>query len=329
MQHARFLRRGSSRARSRPEFHQLAIFLKVTETRSFAATAREFGCTQPAISQAIARLEDIYGGDLFERRRGAPLGLTPIGAAILPSARTLLHTVDEQMERAVESAQSEAGSLTLGFQSGLSAGPMRKGVAGFIDVHPDVRLRLVDGSTGSLHHDLIAGVLDLIVVGSMPDKSNVMLDRERLWDEAVYLALPATHRLARNTELTWDEVASITILLSKPDGDTDMFQDLSDGAGLQFEQHDVSGDVLLDLVGIGMGGAIILASAMAPHPDVVFRPVGGKPASVIIEAVWRRRDSNPLRHRLLRHIRYRLGGDPAVAAVSDPHPATAPAPDRG
>ena len=88
----------------------MITFLRVVECRSFAATAQIMGRTQPAISQAIARLEEIYGGDLFERRRGAQLELTPIGQSILPSARMILDTIDQQMLKAV--ASHRAGPAT-------------------------------------------------------------------------------------------------------------------------------------------------------------------------------------------------------------------------
>lgn len=82
------------------------------------------------------------------------------------------------------------------------------------------------------------------------------------------------------------------------------------------------------MVGIGMDGAIASSTA-APHFGVVFRPVVGQHASVAIEGLWRKHDGNPLRHRLLRHIRARrvetLGG----AALTLADPATAPRPDRG
>lgn len=142
---------------ARPEFHQLAIFLRVVEAGSFAGAARLMGRTQPAISQAIARLEEIYGGDLFERRRGTRLALTPIGEAILPSARTLLYTVDQQMVRAAETAQSRTGIVTLGFFPGLSAGPLREGISAFIAASPEVRLQMVEAHPGELHRKLNMG----------------------------------------------------------------------------------------------------------------------------------------------------------------------------
>ena len=51
--------RSPRRTTTRPDFNQLETFLKVAETRSFAETARQLGVSQPAVSQTIAKLEDV------------------------------------------------------------------------------------------------------------------------------------------------------------------------------------------------------------------------------------------------------------------------------
>ncbi|WP_119036298.1 LysR family transcriptional regulator [Hephaestia caeni] len=129
---------------ARPELHQLAVFLQVVEQRSFTGAARRLGCSQPAVSQTIRRLEDIYGGDLFARWRGAPLALTPIGKAVLPGVRLILYAVDRQMADATSTAQSGGGTLSVGFCPGLFGGRFRTGMATFATEAPLVRLRLVE-----------------------------------------------------------------------------------------------------------------------------------------------------------------------------------------
>lgn len=55
----------------------------VAETHSFSAAAREYGVTQPALSNGIAKLEDRLGEQLFDR---STQGVTPtsFGLHILP-----------------------------------------------------------------------------------------------------------------------------------------------------------------------------------------------------------------------------------------------------
>src|SRR3546814_11222200 len=116
-------RAGAART-ARPELNQLEVFLKVVETKSFTAAGNLLGRTQPAISQAIARLEDFYGADLFERSRGAPLALTPVAEAILPTARQILDIADRQMRRPAAQAHSRTGTPTHRFFYHLPSGPL-------------------------------------------------------------------------------------------------------------------------------------------------------------------------------------------------------------
>ena len=318
-------------ARSRPELHQLAIFLTVVETRSFTAAARLMDRSQPAISQTIARLEEIYGGDLFERRRGAPLELTPIGEAILPLARTILEAVDRQMTRAVETARGQFGTLTLGFFPGLSTGPLRAAIADFAATSPKVRLRLIEGFPDDLHRQLIERTLDLMIVALMPNLVDQTLSQEPLWEERLIVALPASHTLARQAALKWHDIAGMPLILRSGNRDSIAYRALLGRIGerpIDCAQHAVSRHALLDMVAMDIGATILPESCLAPHSDVAFRSIDDACATVLIEAVWPKSDRNPLRHRFLNCIRARRNRANAAQLIPL-FPATAPGADRG
>ncbi len=308
-----------------PELHQLIMFLKVVETRSFVGAARLVGRTQPAVSQAIARLEEIYGGDLFERRRGALLELTPIGQAILPSARMILDALDQQMIRAAATAQSRVGNLTLGFSPGLLLGPLRSGIAGFIATSPQVRLRLVEAGPQDLRRQLTERAIDLMIVAPAPRLESKTLAQERLWEERLIMALPADHALVEKAAVSWDDVAELSIILKNCHFELVAYRALLDRLDreVHLEQHDVSCTTLLEMIGLGMGATIMFASGAIPHRGVAYRPIDEADATIVVEAVWPQDDRNPLRHRLLTLIREHKND---VAPIS---PSTAPAPDRG
>jgi DNA-binding transcriptional LysR family regulator len=71
------------------DFRSLEIFLAVCETGAMGAAARLLKLTQPAVSQAVADIEQRTGVMLFDR--GArPLGLTPAGAVLQERAAALM-----------------------------------------------------------------------------------------------------------------------------------------------------------------------------------------------------------------------------------------------
>lgn len=296
----------SGRSARRPDFYQLETFLKVAETRSFAGAARQLGVSQPAVSQTIARLEELYGGDLFERRRGTPVALTLMGRAILPSAKLLLFTVDQQIGRALATAQSKIGSLTVGFYSGLASGPLNAGIAEFCDTRTDVELRLVEGAPSDLYRQLNERVLDMIFVTLLPKLTSDTNIQERLWDEPLIVAVHTDHPLCAKESVQWADLSSTSIMLRSYHGDLSAYRAIAARMGDQrfdCDLHDVSRGALIEMVRLGLGATILLASATVPRDGVAFRPIVDANAHAEIQAIWPKGDSNPLRHRLLSCVR--------------------------
>jgi DNA-binding transcriptional LysR family regulator len=93
----------------------LGAFVRVVETGSFSAVARETHASQSAVTRQIAQLEQHFGVRLFHRTTRR-LSLTDDGQALLPHARHLMENTDE-MEAA------------LGRQSGEPRGLVRLGTS--------------------------------------------------------------------------------------------------------------------------------------------------------------------------------------------------------
>src|SRR5262245_34523513 len=65
------------------ETNQVRYFLALCKEQSFTRAAKRCGVSQPSVSNAIKRLEEELGGDLFHRtKKGAKL--SPLGVAIRP-----------------------------------------------------------------------------------------------------------------------------------------------------------------------------------------------------------------------------------------------------
>ena len=77
------------------EFKQLEMFVAVAEERSVIRAAERVLRTQPAVSMALARLEEEVGTRLFHRIRGRGIELTSIGEELCHYARKMLALRDE------------------------------------------------------------------------------------------------------------------------------------------------------------------------------------------------------------------------------------------
>ena len=232
--------------------------------------------------------------------------LTPIGRAVLSSARSLLYTVDHQMSRAVAIAQSRSGALTIGFSGGIVSGPLHDGIAEFVARRPDVQIRFVEASPRELHRQLNDRAVDIIFVALLPDLTSAALHQEHVWHEGFVVALPEGHPLAAGDILTWAQVSELPLILHANNGDLSAYHAILARVGeraLDCELHDVSRGSLLEMVRMGIGATISFACAAVPRTGIKQLPVIDDLASASVEAVWPRADQNPLRHSLLACVR--------------------------
>ncbi len=79
------------------EFKQLEMFVAVADARSVQRAAERVFRSQPAVSMAIAKLEEEVGTTLFARREG--FQLTEAGTVLYDYACELIRLRDEALTR--------------------------------------------------------------------------------------------------------------------------------------------------------------------------------------------------------------------------------------
>jgi Bacterial regulatory helix-turn-helix protein, lysR family len=85
------------------ETNQVRYFLALCEEKSFTRAAKRCGVSQPSVSNAIKRLEEELGGDLFHRTKNLTK-LSPLGVAIRPYL--------DQINECAEGAKREAAYIS-------------------------------------------------------------------------------------------------------------------------------------------------------------------------------------------------------------------------
>lgn len=139
---------------------QLRTFLAVAQTLSFTQAARRLGVRQSTVSQHVRRLEEASGRQLFTRDTHS-VQLTEDGEAMLGFARTIL----EAHERAVAffTGTRLRGRLRFGASEDFVLTRLPEILESFRRDHPEVDLELTVELSGTLHEQLEAGRLDLVL----------------------------------------------------------------------------------------------------------------------------------------------------------------------
>ena len=295
----------------------------VARTGSFSAAAREYDVTQPALSNAIRRLEKILGARLFERNtRGARP--TIFGATILPRIDAALAALDAITAEARHWRAGEPRPVRIGVSPLISADVVARAHSAVAGLPGRGRGSLVlrEADLSELRTALDDDELDLIVVpavlpltryrhrviGSEP----VVLVEPGAGDAAgpanfaspadpagpaspaapVDSADPASPAEARAAAARIDDVACRTLLLV-PDtcGLTTFTRDLLADRGLPLRAYSgeaASYRVLEDWAGMGLGSALLPRSKVT-RVDSSVRPVvdaRGAAVTIAYEAAW-------------------------------------------
>ncbi|CAL8478271.1 LysR family transcriptional regulator [Caballeronia sp. S22] len=165
------------------ETRNLKYFLAVVDAGSVTRAAEVLDIAQPALSQALSRMERDLGVKLFERtRRGAKL--TPAGEAIVEDIRLSVARIDAASHRAREIGAQRGGRLTIGFASAALFSLLPRAIAALREEVPNVELMLREMSNAEQASALEKGTIDIgllhtpvAVGGRMREK---MIARERL-----------------------------------------------------------------------------------------------------------------------------------------------------
>ncbi|MBU6394569.1 MAG: LysR family transcriptional regulator [Sphingomonadales bacterium] len=148
-------------------------FATVVETGSFSAAARRLNMGQPAVSKAIANLEEYLGVRLLTRTTRAQ-HLTEAGQRYYERARVVLDEADEAESAAREAATSLAGRLRLAAPPTYAALHILPRLSEFLDTHPDLAIDLI---LDDRWVDLIEQGVDLAIRLGKPADSSLVARR--------------------------------------------------------------------------------------------------------------------------------------------------------
>jgi DNA-binding transcriptional LysR family regulator len=258
------------------ELRQLRYFVAVAERESFSRAARDLTLSQPALSEAIRRLELELGADLLTRSsRG--VALTPAGAALLPGARDVLARTETALQTARRAARGQVGVLRVGFEA---AGAGRLGAmaqARFAARHPGVQVEPRSFRWGGEVAGLRDGECDVAFVWLPADTSG--LHAEIVAVEPRFAGLALAHPLAEREELSIAELGDEPIMWTRraPRFWVDWWavNPRPDGRAPVWGPENENVEEMLEQVASGAGMCIVPRSLTEFYgrPDIAWRPI--------------------------------------------------------
>ncbi|WP_246013367.1 LysR family transcriptional regulator [Pigmentiphaga humi] len=173
----------------------LETILTIVDCGSVSKASQQLHMTQSGLSRAIAELEEIVGGRLFERT-GKGMTCTALGETMCRHARILLGDFAKAETDMIAVSRGDLGSLAVGCFSMFSGWPLAESVQRFRVQYPRVELTVQVGMHERMIEDLDSGRLDVLVSRSLPSLDSEIYRSVTLLDDAVILACSPGHPLA-------------------------------------------------------------------------------------------------------------------------------------
>lgn len=260
---------------SYPNLRHLRAFVAIAEAGSFVAAAEQVHLGQPALSHAVANLEDLVGVRLIERTSRS-LRLTPAGEEFLIDARRALDLIEKMMRRGSDWAQVRRGKIELLCLPSAAHRLLPALVQAFTRLHPDIVLQIHDDRDAVLRRRLDQGEGDLALMTQTADAPAIrMLPFLR---DPVRAVLPIDHPLAGQERVTASQLAGEQLILLRRGA---VFRALADAVigsdrlskpALEVDQT----STLQGMVEAGLGVALLPAMSC---PGAALRSVCSRPVT--------------------------------------------------
>jgi DNA-binding transcriptional LysR family regulator len=183
-------------------FEDLRVFCTVASERSFSRAARKLRRTQPAVSQAIRRLEQAAGERLIDRssRDGT---LTDAGSLLLDYGGRLLRLADEATLAVGALREVRKGRVMIGAnEAGVYA--VLPLIAEFQRAHPEVNLEVRRMAARQMAQEVMLRSVDFAVLTFSPPERELASTVVAV-DELVLLVRP-DHPFAKQKQVTMEEM---------------------------------------------------------------------------------------------------------------------------
>ncbi|BAK65651.1 LysR family transcriptional regulator [Sphingobium sp. SYK-6] len=188
----------------------LRYFLAVVDQGNFSRAAALCHVSQPTLSVGIAKLENELGAALF-LRSSQRVELTAAGARFLVHARRI-ESEYNLAERALADVQP-ARRLRIGWLSSVPSDRLAAALGAGRGERPGSQIEIVEGNERDIHAHLARGRIDLAVSIIRPGETRFR--EEAILEEGYRLAMPAGHKLAQQSVLTAEALASETMIVRR------------------------------------------------------------------------------------------------------------------
>lgn len=234
------------------------VFYVVAKNKHMTRASEELHISQPAISQAIKRLEDQLGGTLFLRSNKG-MELTSEGKMFYDYVKGALELINNAENEFTSFRNLSKGEIKIGASTTLTKIILMDTIKKFHSDYPNININITNDLTSNLIIDLQKGKLDFVIFNEGNFKENNITTEKIKELRQGFLYNP---QYFNNSIQSINELNHYPLILQKKESNSRKFLDhytLEKNVLLNAKTEVVSQDLVLEFTdaGFGIGFGII------------------------------------------------------------------------
>jgi DNA-binding transcriptional LysR family regulator len=254
-------------------FRQLKLLRTMLQLGSVSETGKALYISQPAVSKSLSQIEADLGMTLFHRANGRLIA-TPQAQALLPDLERIVGDIATLHHLAETMRDGQVGYISVAATPTLASTLLPAAIASFARHHPNVRFKLVAGSTAATvsrvaHNEAEVGI-------AQPSSGDASVRTMDLCQRPVMCVVNKAHKLSRVRQIKPGDLATERLISFGADTPTgaqvaDMFR--REGANYRLAVETNQSVVACALVSSGLGVAIVdsFMTLEKSFPNIVYK----------------------------------------------------------
>ena len=210
---------------------QCAYFVAVAEQGGIAQASRVLNISQPAVAQALDKLEHLFDFRLFERHHARGTELTPQGRAFLDSARGLLQRAQRTEHDAQAIAANLAGIVRLGCFHSIAPFYLPQIISAYKKVFPDIEIASSELRQDEIIAGIDSGEIDLALTYDMSLEHHPV-ERQVVARLKPFLLLSEYHHRASQAAIKLADMAQEPFVMFEGPSSRDYFESILSTQGI-------------------------------------------------------------------------------------------------
>ena len=233
------------------------VFEAVAKKGNISAAAEELFISQSAVSQSIKQLEGQLDARLFTRSTKG-VTLTAEGAALLEYVEKALGLIRSGEDKLAQIRELLTGELVIGASDTVTKTYLLSRLEAFHSRYPEIRMRIINGTSGELLQALHGGRVDLAFVSPPKDPAGYAV--QRCIDTHTIFVAAHDYPCDFSHTFTMEEIAAMPLILLEKKASSRRYVEeffSRNGITLQPEIELGSHNLLISLARIHLGIACV------------------------------------------------------------------------